>query len=220
MSSGVQDEFPCTKMAQKAETLRTRLQLAFYKIQTNQITSPFARLQKPRTPSPGLQAASSPPRSSSTVRPDHATQPTTISPESRVALARARATSGIGKAVRPLSSLPAPQINPTVFSARWNHGIGTHEQQRNIPSSPPLPRADVLRRGDVQTRGRPGAEPHTPLQLSSPIASQQDIDETSRRAQPRPRTLTSSVVKGEAANSLLELVRGDARSANSGMYGL
>ncbi|KAJ9608684.1 hypothetical protein H2200_006455 [Cladophialophora chaetospira] len=201
-------------MHEKAETLRTRLQLAFYKIQTHQITSPFARLQKPRSPSPCLPAASSSPRSSSTVRPDDPVQHVVMSPESRVALARARATSGPRPSVRSLSALPTPQIAPTTFSARWNDEIGTHQrshptERSNIPSSPPLSPADDTILDAHTLRPPQGADPHTPLQLSSPIA----------RRPARAGPLTSSVVKGEAANSLLELVRG-ARSGTSGMHGL
>ncbi|EXJ64726.1 hypothetical protein A1O7_01064 [Cladophialophora yegresii CBS 114405] len=210
-------------MLERAEALRTRLQLAFYKIQTNQIMTPLARLQVPkdRSSSPSLPALSSSPRSSSTVRPDHS-ETTTISPESRVALARARATLGPRPAVRALSTLPIPKITPTAFSARWNdEDSGLRESKRtgpaqeDLPSSPPV---DVGPRDAAEESGE--AEPKTPEHLSSSVICdlERDVDENEivKGNKLRPRALTSSVVKGEAANSLLELVRA-ARSARSAM---
>ena len=220
-----------TDAPQKAETLRTRLQLALYKIQTNQTTAPFARLQvpKPRSPSPEPHISSSSPKSSSTLRPN-SVQDDSISLEARVAAARARATSGLIPTVRPLSALPMPQLAPTAFSARWNNEFSVQESQSsqteptNIPSSPPLSQvSEVIANSNL----RPNAstvEPRTPLQLSDPIASQgeeveeeEEVDSQSNKF--RPHALTSSVVKGEAANSLLELVKG-ARSGGVGMCGL
>ncbi|OCT44199.1 hypothetical protein CLCR_00639 [Cladophialophora carrionii] len=207
---------------QRAEALRTRLQLAFYKIQTNQITTPLARLQVPkaRSSSPRLPAMSSSPRSSSTVRPD-CSETTAISPESRVALARARATSGPRPAVRALSTLPIPKIAPTAFSARWNdedstlaESKSTETDREELPSSPPL------RPADDGLRDAAAGEPRTPEHSSSSVICdpERDVDENEmiQGNKLRPRALTSSVVKGEAANSLLELVRA-ARSGRSGM---
>ncbi|KIW72764.1 hypothetical protein PV04_00939 [Phialophora macrospora] len=206
-------------MLERAEALRTRLQLAFYKIQTNQITTPLARLQVPqaRSSSPSLPAVSSSPRSSSTVRP-HSSRTTVMSPESRVALARARATSGPRPAVRALSTLPMPTITPTAFSARWNNeGGALHEstsgrtEQEGLPSSPPLPPVGYGTR-DSAVESQRLAEPRTPKHISSSVICdlERDVaeDEMMHGNKLRPRALTSSVVKGEAANSLLELVRG------------
>ncbi|ETI28673.1 hypothetical protein G647_01124 [Cladophialophora carrionii CBS 160.54] len=217
-------------MLERAEALRTRLQLAFYKIQTNQITTPLARLQVPnaRSSSPSLPAMSSSPRSSSTVRPD-CSETTAISPESRVALARARATSGPRPAVRALSTLPIPKIAPTAFSARWNdedstlaESKGTETEREELPSSPPLRPVDDYPREAAEESPRL-AEPRTPEHSSSSVICDLERDagenEMIQGNKLRPRALTSSVVKGEAANSLLELVRA-ARSGRSGMSDL
>ena len=172
--------------------------------------------QKPTSPSPELAARSSSPSSSSTIQPDRV-QGSAISPESRVAIARARATSGPKPSVQPLSTLPMPQIAPTAFSARWNRELNADHEARgsqpvpSLPSSPPLSQENALPKALTVKKAR--TEPKTPIQLSSPVASEHEDDEEVRlrRSRPRPRGLTSSVVKGEAANSLLELVKG-ARS--------
>ncbi|OAP59654.1 hypothetical protein AYL99_06952 [Fonsecaea erecta] len=217
--------------AQKAETLRTRLQLALYKIQTNQITKPFARLQVPRVTSspPRLSMPSSPPRSSSTVRQSPAPE-SSAAQEARVALARARATMDPKPTVKHLSSLPMPEIVPTAFSARWNHDVDAqHDSQRsqmqpsNIPSSPPLSHEDCASEPSVVGSHPPDTKPSTPLQLSSPAPSahREDIEGNidTRRDHLRGVGLSSSVIKGEAASGLLELVRG-VRSGGVGMCGV
>ncbi|KAI1610204.1 hypothetical protein EDD36DRAFT_467278 [Exophiala viscosa] len=209
-------------LLEKAETLRTRLQLAFFKVETNQISKPFARLQVPkaRSSSPDLARSSS---SSSTLRPRSVHhQTTTMTPETRVAIARARATMGPKPSVKALSSLPIPNIAPTAFSARWN------EQQENqggqgfpayMPSSPPL--SDGGEAEVDQPIKRVILEPRTPVQRASPGGVQHGRSRAQTEVQYgrfRPGGLTSSVIKGEAANSLLQLVRGG--SGGVGMCGL
>lgn len=145
--------------------------------------------------------------------------------EERVMTARARATMDPKTAVRPLSAVPIPKIAPSAFSARWNDGVDANQESRptraeqtDIPSSPPLSQ------GDRNAAGYQNAmadyllvEPKTPLRLSSPVTSQHgDADLQQHRR--GVRGLTSSVVKGEAANSLLALVRGgNARAGGAGV---
>ncbi|OAL22950.1 hypothetical protein AYO22_06858 [Fonsecaea multimorphosa] len=218
-------------MLEKAETLRTRLQLALYKIQTNQITRPFARLQVPRntSPPPRLSVSSSSPKSSSTVRQSPAPE-SSAAQEARVAMARARATMGPRPFVKQLSSLPVPEIVPTAFSARWNHDIDSQQGSQgsgmhpsNVPSSPPLSQPGHTPEPSVVGAKHRDSNPSTPLQLSSPAPSQyeEDIegDVDTRHDHLRGAGLTSSVIKGEAANSLLDLVRG-VRSGGVGMCGV
>ncbi|EXJ85458.1 hypothetical protein A1O1_05822 [Capronia coronata CBS 617.96] len=255
----VKDQRPKTRedirkemLLEKAETLRTRLQLAIFKIQTNQVSRPFARLQIPkaRSSSPDMPAiSSSSPSSSSTLRGGE--PGLAMTPETRVAMARARATMDPKPKPRTLSSLPMPTIAPTAFSARWNHGFSETEtgqphfsnqlQHATIPSSPPVLAAAQPRAG--QTVGEAGngngngnrtalrGEPKTPVRLSSPVsvpvsAGRHDLDlgdraNTSQARNPyRPGGPTSSVVKGEAANSLLALVRGGSGAARSGGVGM
>jgi hypothetical protein len=189
---------------QKAETLRTRLQLAYYKVQTNQISKPFSRLEQPRPSSPDL-----PPQPSSLSR---------TSPEGIVAAARARATQQRKPAVRNLNSMPIPTILPTAYSARR---MPVDEEKRlpqssTISSSTPggshkeveaaeRSKTPVLSQEDRTTF------PKTPMQLSSPPRS--DVDDLTLKHGPSKKVvngLTSSVVKGEAANGLLELMRAAA----------
>lgn len=150
-----------------------------------------------------------------------------------MAIARTRATMESRPSIKPLSALPFPRITPTAFSARWNDEAAanresqrSHMQSANIPSSPPLSPVNENADGYANvSSNRLVAEPRTPIQLSSPMASQTEDEPEpatdfmwTRR---RPGGLTSSVVKGEAANSLLQLVRGDsARSGGMGMCGL
>jgi len=214
----------------KAETLRTRLQLALYKVQTNQASKPFARLQVPkaRSSSPELPppSSSTPRRTSSTTR--ISLSHTIPSPESQIALARAKATMQEKPAIQSLGGLSVPTIVPTSFSSRWNEGLVEEEgpkalQADQIPSSPPLSRGhETLHvRQSLEAKRRPGPEmPRTPIQLSSPPGSD-DGGAEDGRWKSRDLTyggLTSSVVKGEAASGLLELMRG-ARQDGEGRCG-
>ncbi|OAL29193.1 hypothetical protein AYO20_09246 [Fonsecaea nubica] len=214
-------------MLEKAETLRTRLQLALYKIQTNQITKPFSRLQVPRitSPPPRLsKPSSSSPQSSSTVRQTPAPE-SSVDQEARVAVARACATMGPKPAVKQLSSLPMPEIVPTAFSARWNREVDPHQESQSsliqpsqVPSSPPLSQTDHTPEPSV-IEANLDAKQITPLQLSSPAPSPRGEDDDGR-CNPLPVAgLASSVIQGEAANSLLDLVRG-VRSGGIGMCGV
>ena len=151
------------------------------------------------------------------------------SPESRIAIARARATMQRKPPVsRPLADIAMPDIRPTAYSARWPEEVERHQQQ--IPSSPPDSHgADLrlnLRQARVSTPSPTVGKkrvPHTPMQLSSPPGSPRRglLNTAARKVHGRekkaggygngngdgPDGLTSSVVKGQAANSLLQLNR-------------
>ena len=209
-------------LSEKAETLRTRLQLAFFKVQTNQTSKPFARLNQPRSRSPELPTLplSSSPLSSPPERRSHFTP---ISPESKIAIARARATMQAKPRVQPLNKLGHPTIVPTTFSARNLEDTRIGDKPQN-PSSPPLTNgAD----GVLPTLVRVGTPippskskslkqtansiPRTPMQLSSPPGSPEvklAAAAKLRQGKGKYGGLTSSVVKGEAASGLLELMRG------------
>lgn len=205
-------------LSEKAETLRTRLQLALFKVQTNQTSKPFSRLNQPRTRPPELPPQlSSSPLSSPPERHAHFTP---MSPESKIAIARARATMQVKQRVPPLDAIGHPALMSTTFSAR----LVTEEPQ--IPSSPSLTNgADVgapsLERVGTptppsKTKGRKQtAMPRTPMQLSSPPGSPEMKLKTTavklRKGQGNYGGLISSVLKkGVAANGLLELMRGAA----------
>ncbi len=88
-------------------------------------------------------------------------------------------------------------------------------------------------RTENQDRVHIEVEPRTPVHLSSPTGSvggshqrrgseSESLQNSNSNSQLRLRGLTSSVIKGEAANSLLQLVRGGgvATSSGVGMCGL
>jgi hypothetical protein len=191
--------------SQTAETLRTRLQLAFYKVQTNQVSKPFSRLEQPRLSSPEL-----PPQPPSLRR---------TSPEGIIAAARARATQLKKPAVRSLNGLPIPTIVPTAYSARYMHV----EKEGPPPQSSAPSSNDTIKgsnegarclersRTPTLTQEDQAMFPKTPMQLGSPPKS----DVCGPTLKPAEGSnlvggLTSSVVKGEAANGLLELMRAAA----------
>ena len=98
--------------------------------------------------------------------------------------------------------LPAPILRPTAYSAR-------HITQTEIPSSPPDSAGDspkpVMQEEVFRTPALPNQKRlHSPRQLSSPPDSQAHED---GRPEDEEDNLTSSVVKGRAANGLLGLMR-------------
>ena len=219
-----------TQILEKVTVLRTRLQLAMHKVETNQTSKPFSRLDKPKPISPEL---SLPPRlfsanilPSNRLPSDNAVR---NSPESQIAANRARAFRGAYQTtpVQKLNSLPMPRIVPTAYSAKYmtQPPPGERNSRRTfteIPSSPPPSHGSsdsigILRvsknRSTPSPRKGAGAKrlPKTPMhQLTSPPGS--DDRNTTRRMQGRgSAALTSSMVKGEAANGLLELMRAASR---------
>ena len=188
--------------SQKAETLRTRLQLALYKVQTNQISKPFSRLQKPRSSSPEL-----PPRPPSLKR--------AVNPEGVIAAARARATKQRKPAVKRLSEMAVPRILPTAYSARYMP-LGDQERDGAVPSWPPDESANLEQEeAGISTPRKQGVYPETPMQLSSPPRSESGELNVKDGQRYRILGLTSSVVKGEAANGLLELMRAAAAGGSA-----
>lgn len=220
-----EEEQNARHLLEKATMLRTRLQLAMHKVQTNQTSKPFSRLDKPTTTSPEL---SLPPRvfTANVLPPQPDSTSIRNSPESQIAANRARAFHGAYqiKPVQRLSAFPMPKIVPTAYSARYMSQAP--KQQRHIPSSPPVScerNVDIQTLTNRKTRGTPSPHkstcskvrlPKTPMQqLSSPPGSiAGDTTTTGRRINRTSRSaLTSSVVKGEAANGLLELMRAASR---------
>jgi Whi5 like len=225
-----EEELKAKELLEKATMLRTRLQLAMHKVQTNQTSKPFSRLDKPTTTSPSL-----PPRlfTANALPPQRDSTGIRNSPESQIAANRARAFRGAYQAnpVQRLSALPMPKIVPTAYSARYmtqpqSRKRDSHASVIDLPSSPPASRGSKA--GDMvlkirKTRGTPSPHkmtgmnprlPETPMhQLSSPPGSNDGSESrTGREVLGASRlALTSSVVKGEAANGLLELMRAASR---------
>ncbi|KAK5016666.1 hypothetical protein LTR39_001958 [Cryomyces antarcticus] len=134
-----------------AEILRLRLQVAIYKVRTNQIHTPLSQLLLPsqqngsqsRTEGPASRLYSSPttipilPHSPSTEAALPPIPTITISP-SKAASTR---TTGIPKL------LPAPILRPTAYSSR-------HITESYMPSSPPEPAGAETMPEDLEQRGR------------------------------------------------------------------
>lgn len=220
-----------SQLLEKVTMLRTRLQLAMHKVETNQTSKPFSRLDKPKSVSPELSL--SPRLFSATVVPsDCKPQEASarLSPESQIAIHRASAFRGayLDRGVQRLNSLSVPRIVPTAYSSRYmvpSQTQGTAPQQRttDIRSSPPPSHGVSANLQIKKTRATPSPSkglsrraplPETPRhQLSSPpgtddgntVTTRMRLHEVGRSA------LTSSVVKGEAANGLLELMRAGSR---------
>ncbi|KAH0537803.1 hypothetical protein FGG08_005485 [Glutinoglossum americanum] len=172
----------------QAEMLRIRLKLAMYKVKTNQIHVPMSELQFPSNES--ISSFSKPDFPATSSAPKTLSQQTQPRPNPKL--------------------LPAPVLVPTAYSAR-------RITEPYMPSSPPcsasnsdLDAADSEADSEndfatpVAPRDRESL--HPPVQLSSPPSSEKRIAITSR-IYGAEGGLTSSVVKGRAANGLLELMQ-------------
>ncbi|KAI9770082.1 MAG: hypothetical protein M1840_003532 [Geoglossum simile] len=177
-----------TNAKKHAEMLRIRLKFAMYKVKTNQIHVPMSELQfLPREPAkslpkPSIPAASSAPETISL-------QPTLSKPK----------------------LLPAPLLVPTAYSAR-------PVTEPYMPSSPPCsaPNSDEDSPDLVDSEDQDFTTPiasrenrvilRSPVQLSSPPSSEKRVVNRSRIYDAEGR-LTSSMVKGRAADGLLELLQ-------------
>ena len=199
---------------EKAAALRTRLGLAFYKVRTDQTLTHFSRLALP-VASKAPQAKAEPEfQSSPSSSPQHPATPQ-FSPESRIAIMRARAAMQAKPPVASLTNLAMPKIVPTAYSTRWAREAAEVLNADETPSSPPVSNGESsthVRSGTPPPRTRKPLNktvPQTPTQLSSPPGSPVQAKSTVQRLKrAKYNGLTSSVVKGEAASSLLKLGRG------------
>ena len=152
---------------QKARTLKLRLRLAKYKVQTNQIDTPMSQLKiKNASESPELPTV---PRLAHT--PRH----------------------------RPLSSSSRASNTHSVSNREQNQG----EKQSLSSSPPPYPEAASHDESNLESR-EAISTPLLPRQrqdLLNPPSLGGDFEDRSPA-----RELTSSVVKGRAANGLLSLM--------------
>ena len=168
--------------------LRIRLKLAMYKVKTNQIHVPISELQiLPREPAKSL------------LKPD---VPATLSAPKALSLQPTLSKPKL---------LPAPVLIPTAYSAR-------PVTEPYMPSSPPCsaPNSDEDSPDSIDSEEEDFTTPiasrdnrallQPPVQLSSPPSSEKRVANTSRIYDAEGK-LTSSVVKGRAANGLLELMQ-------------
>ncbi|KAL9114862.1 MAG: hypothetical protein Q9227_001105 [Pyrenula ochraceoflavens] len=255
-------------LAHKAQLLKATLQLASYKIQTKQTTTPFRDLKL--EPAAGQDPYLNP--TEPTLPPNPFRRPLTRpryapgqqSPETRIATARGNASAQTKPPIKSLQNMSAPILNPTAYSARWAsenpelssyHTSHPNPQLIDNPSLPGPPHEvstplntphmsaalSNKRREDRSmtptstprnlyvaaptTTGTPPHQTSSTMQLSSPpstadgekvLNSQQkefDAGETpvNKHRDVTERItigLTSSVVKGEAAGALVDLMRG------------
>lgn len=170
--------------------LRIRLQLAAYKVKTNQTKTPFFWLHGPQS------------------SPERRRMPLIKREEGVISAAKRQATDQLESAVRKLNSLPLPTIVPTAYSARY-----MAPAREDTPSSPPASTSSeelgISGANTITPRDYPRAR-RSPTQLSSPTASQADSVALPRMSS--SGDATSGVVKTEAANGLLDLIRAAAVS--------
>ncbi|KAK5074521.1 hypothetical protein LTR24_010153 [Lithohypha guttulata] len=213
---------------EKAAELRTRLQLALYKVETRQTSQPFSRL---KTPKPQRERSISPPTtwmptlgtpqlSSSTIKqpssartiaPTHQDDRSIDSAEAHIAAMRAQAANQLKPAVRNLNSLPVPQLDPslmvqdTSFDSNKTQQIGDDGSQgtQQFPSSPPLSRQPSTSIEEQLLSGmQEAAEKEKEggaQQLSSPPISEGGAVEVG---------MAKTVSQGEAASGLVQLMTG------------
>jgi hypothetical protein len=167
--------------------LRIRLKLAMYKVKTNQIHVPLSELQiLPREPAKLLP------------KPDITA--THLAPK----------TLSLQPTISKPKLLPAPILVPTTYSAR-------SITKPYMPSSPLCSALNSDEDGldsvdseeDFTTpvasrKNRVSLQP--PMQLSSPPSSEKRVANRSRAYDAEDK-VTSSVVKGRAANDLLEMMQ-------------
>lgn len=171
-----------TGVIQRAETLRLRLRVAMFKINTHQTNIPLSRLQiSPK------KLVHSPAQTQKTP------------PQEAVALPKAQTP------MKPTISklLPAPILIPTAYSARLIH-------HRLTPSSP-LSSFSSSGSQDTPSPGLATAalpqqrRSHPPSQVDSPRGGQ-ERPEQKTKAVDLDANLPSSVIKGRAASGLLNLM--------------
>lgn len=179
----------------RAETLRLRLRVALYKVRTNQTYVPMSCLEIPekyqRKPAEEDTAELESPAAS----PEHERTAPTITVTEDVFTGK----DTPGKAPK---LLPAPVLNPTAYSSRFI------TEPVNLTSSPPrsatVDSSSTPRTRHPQEFVTPVASRQAATQLSSPPYSE---DAARQRARTDSDNLTSSGVKGRAADGLLKLLR-------------
>lgn len=175
----------------KVELLRLRLRVAMYKVRTDQTLLPFS----------DLKMLSEFGMTEKSIRKDVSFKEPLPSPIRASLLNSLRAGQADGGQGRPnsLELLPAPVLLPTAYSARFVSG-----PIASVPSSPPSgftsPRKDSMQQEDRIT-SLPATRVSSPYKAHTTPMARRILEEESEE------NLTSSVVKGRAANGLLELMR-------------
>lgn len=215
-------------LEEKAEQLRTRLQLAMFKVQTKQTNQPFSRLKYPKRTDrnqsaspPGLPTfrLTTPTLSSSTVKQpssartvlpqDH--EPASVhSAEEHIAAMRARAANQQKPVVRDLSSLPMPRLDPQLMNPTDSFATqAIDDEPQHFPSSPPLSRQSSDTSNalpELETETQPKQIPGT--QLSSPPVSEGRYAE-SDHSNLAVIASVAIATQGEAASGLVKLMTGE-----------
>lgn len=216
-------------LEEKADQLRTRLQLAMFKVQTKQTNQPFSRLKYPKTTN--RQRSNSPPTlptlrlttptlSSSTIKqpssnrtvgPQHPEPQLINSAEEHIAAMRARAANQQKPPVRSLNSLPVPRLDPQLVNPSDSFTTQMIEDDsQHFPSSPPLSRQSSSASADLPTMAL-GTQPTKPIpstQLSSPPVSETRYT-ASDHSSLAVMANVAIATQGEAASGLVKLMTGE-----------
>lgn len=215
-------------LEEKAEQLRTRLQLAMFKVQTKQTNQPFSRLKYPkatnrdRSSSPpvfSVPRLSTPTLSSSTIKqpssartigPQHEHVRSVNSAEEHIAAMRAQAANQQKPAVRKLDSIPIPRLDPQLVNPTDSFATQMIDNEsQHFPSSPPLSRQSSNLSADlpiIDPEMQAGPIPNT--QLSSPPVSESSLapKDTSSLA---VMASIAIATQGEAASELVNVMNGE-----------
>jgi hypothetical protein len=224
---------PKTNTSQKASALRTRLQLALYKVQTNQTSTPFMRLRPNSTKSPRPRSPQLPPMSSSPMSspPRRHWRAVTMSPESKIAIARAKATMGAKPVVRNLDDIAHPTIAPGALSARNMNanvrgGAGKRVSAgRELSSSPPMSNEHDAGAGDAggvivniirPSTPSPAGRPSHSLSTEAAEAGSKDAGAAGKEELPStPKQLSSPPGSPELGTTVKKLRARDGMSLTS-----
>ncbi|EKG17354.1 hypothetical protein MPH_05420 [Macrophomina phaseolina MS6] len=195
---------PAEPILQRAETLRLRLRIALYKVRTDQTLVPLSCLEipkkyqrKPAKEASIAQIAASLVDAEREREREHTAAPAITVTEDGLA-SEQRSNSNTARVPK---LLPAPVLMPTAYSTRFIP---------QMPSSPPPPRegedaSSTTPRARVpQDFATPVASRQAAAQFSSPPYSE---DRGRHRLNSDSDNLTSSGVKGRAADGLLKMMR-------------
>jgi len=189
------------KKKSKAELLRTRLRFGYYKVETNQVSKRGSEVISTWETSSSYSTVAStsmPITSSVESTTSHGVPDITLSPVHRDAqpiFVKANLDP-----FRPIGKLtPAPVLLPTAVSSRMNYDY-------HLPSSPP----QAISPEQLMSPVRQKANYRTPVPKRIRTDEEPGEDTVPNRLQSRFQEgdLTSSAVKGNAANGLLQLSHG------------
>jgi Whi5 like len=189
--------------------LRTKLQLAAFKVKTNQINTPFSRLRYRQTP-PALPPLPHLPYiksdegkiwgSRSVFGDDDG-----VGEEPRSCCFNSLPSSAIIPAAHPVQSSLLPKLNPERELEEHNCSYSPASSDSKEFDTP---RATRIAPATINQ----STPPKTPMRFNSPSSGEVGRADDDAYAWQSNEDVPSSVAKGEAANGLLDLIRAAAES--------